>query len=98
MSEKYYFWTQDHTRLEKVIGAHGVDYLAYKLCQTTIEMMNMLQNIMTIKLFNQYKMLIILEELKKKLFLVKDKKEAWYKVERLDQINIFLETDPDGTA
>ena len=98
MSEEYYLWTRDHTKLKKVIGAYGVNYLADKLHQIIIKMMNMLQNITTIKPFKQYKMPIILEELKEKLFLVKDKKEARYKARRLDQINFFLETNPNDTA
>ena len=61
-------------------------------------MINILQNVTNIKSFDKYKMPITLEELKKKLFLVKDKNETWYKVERLDQKNIFLETDPDDTV
>ena len=41
---------------------------------------------------------ITFEELKKKLFLFKDKKEARYKVEYMDQMNFFLETNPNGTT
>ena len=97
-SKEYYLWTRDHTRLKKVIEAHGVDYLADDLCQTTTEMIQMLKDIMTIKEFENYKTPITLEELKEKLSLIKDKKEARYKAEHLDQINFFLETDPNGTA
>ena len=39
---------------------------------------------MTIKELNKYKTPITLEELKERLSLVKNKKEAWYKVERLN--------------
>ena len=53
---------------------------------------------MTIKLLNCYKILIITEELKERLFLVKNKREARYKAECLDQINFFLETDSNGTV
>ena len=81
-----------------MIEAHRVDYLTDKLRQTTIEMINMLQDVTTIKLFNKYKTPITVKELKKKLFLVKDKRKAWYKAERWDQINFFLKTDLDGTA
>ena len=34
----------------------------------------------------------------KKLFLVKDKREAWYKAECLNRMNFFFETDSDSTA
>ena len=61
-------------------------------------MINTLQDIMTIKPLNQYKTSITLKKLKEKLSLVKDKKEARYKVERLDQINFFLKTDLNSTA
>ena len=65
MSKKYYLWTQDHIRLKKVIEAHGVDYLIDELCQTTIKMINTLQDITTIKPLNQYEMLITLKNSKK---------------------------------
>ena len=61
-------------------------------------MINTLQNVTTIKLFNKYEMPIILEELKKKLSLVKNKKETRYKAKRLDQMNFFLKTDLNSTA
>ena len=89
MSKEYYLWTQNYTRLEKVIGAHGVDYLADNLRQITIKII-MLKDVTTIKPLNKYKTPITLEELKKRLFLVKNKKEVWYKAEHLDQINFFL--------
>ena len=89
---------KDYTRLKKVIGAHRVDYLADDLCQTTIEMIQTLENITAIKEFEMYKIPITLEKLKERLSLVKDEKKTWYKAKRLDQMNFFLEMDPDGTA
>ena len=85
---------QNHTTQKKVIEVHGIDYLADKLCQTTTKMINILQDIMTIKSFNWYETLITLEKLKERLSLVKNKKKIWYKAERLDQMKFFLETDP----
>ena len=41
---------------------------------------------------------IILEKLKKRLFLIKNKREAKYKAEYLNQIYFFLETDFNSTA
>ena len=84
MSEEYYLWTKDHTRLKKVIEVHGIDYLADDLCQTTTEMIQMLENIISIKELDRYKIPITLEEFKERLSLVKDKKKARYKAERLD--------------
>ena len=81
-----------------MIEAHGVDYLADKLYQTITEIINTLQNVTTIKLLKQYKTPITLKELKKKLFLVKDKRKTRYKAEHLNQKNFFLETDLDGIA
>ena len=62
------------------------------------EMIQTLENITTIKEFESVKTPITLEKLKERLSLVKDKQEARYKAEHLDQMNFFLETDPDGTA
>ena len=76
MSKEYYLWTRDHIRLEKVIGAHEVEYLADDLCQTMTEMIQTIEDIMTIKEFKNYETPITLKKLKEKLFLVKDKKEA----------------------
>ena len=81
-----------------MIKSYGVNYLADKQCQTTIEMINILQDIASIKPFKQYKISIILKEFKKKLFLVKNKKKARYEVERLEQIRFFFETDSNGTV
>ena len=81
-----------------MIGAHGVEYLADDLHQTMTDIIQTLENITTIKEFENYETLITLEELKEKLSLVKDKKEARYKAERLDQINFFFEIDPNDTA
>ena len=81
-----------------MIGAHGVEYLADNLRQTMTEMIQTLEDIMTIKKFENIKTLITLEELKERLSLVKDKKKAQYKAECLDQMNFFLETDLNGTA
>ena len=57
-----------------------------------------MKDITTIKEFENVKTPITLEELKERLSLVKDEKEAHYEAERLDQMNFFLETDPNGTA
>ena len=81
-----------------MIEAYEVEYLADNLCQTMTEMIQTLKNITTIKEFKNVETLITLEELKERLSLVKDKKEAQYKAERLDQIKFFLETDPNGIA
>ena len=62
------------------------------------EMIQTLEDIITIKKFENYKSPITLEELKKRLFLVKNKKEARYKAERLDLMNFFFKTDPGSTA
>ena len=97
-SEKYYFWTRDHTRLQKVIEAYGVKYLADDLHQTMTEIIQTLEDITTIKEFKNVKTPIILEKLKERLSLIKNKEKARYEAERLDQINFFLETDSDGTA
>ena len=85
-------------RLEKMIRAHEVDYLADNLRQTMTEMINTLQNVTTIKFLNKYKTPITLKKLKEKLSLVKDKREAQYKAECLDQMNFFLKTNLDSTA
>ena len=50
-SEEYYLWTRDYTRLEKVIGAYRVEYLVDNLRQNMTEMIQMLENITTIKEF-----------------------------------------------
>ena len=81
-----------------MIRAHGVDYLADNLRQTTTEMIQMLENITTIKELDKYETSITLAELKEKLSLVKDKKKARYEAEHLDQINFFLEMSSDSTA
>ena len=98
MSEEYYFWMRDHIRLKKMIGAHRVDYLVDNLCQTMTKMIQTLEDITIIKEFKKYETPISLEKLKERLSLVKNKKEACYKAERLNQMNFFLETDTDGTA
>ena len=77
-----------------MIEAHGVDYLAENLLQTTIKMIQTLKDITTIKEFKNYKKSITLEKLKERLSLVKDKKEARYKTECLDQMNFFLRRTP----
>ena len=81
-----------------MIEAHGVEYLADGLCQTMTKMIQRLEDITTIKEFKNYKTPITLEELKEKLSLIKNEKETRYKAERLDQMNLFLETDLDGTV
>ena len=62
------------------------------------EMIQTLEDLTTIKEFKNVETSITLEELKKKLSLVKDKQEAQYKAEHLDQMSFFLEMDLDGTA
>ena len=58
---QYYLQTRDHTRLKKVIEAHGVKYLADDLCQTMTEMIQTLEDITIIKEFKNYKTPITLE-------------------------------------
>ena len=65
--EEYYIWTQDYTRLEKAIRLYKVNYLADKQCQTITKMMNTLQDITSIKFFEQYEMLITLNKLQKSI-------------------------------
>ena len=58
-----------------MIEVYGVDYLADNLRQTTTEIIQTLEDITTIKELNKHETSITLEELKKRLFLVKDKKK-----------------------